>query len=71
MANVASCTQYGNYGPRKIHASGIKISAYDWTLHGIKYANGRTYIGDGNALQPAPYAISTNTPNCRSCHAGC
>lgn len=71
MANVPACTQLGNYGPRRIHISGIKVSPYDWTLHGIKYANGQTYVGDGTSDQPAPYVTSVNTPNCRSCHSGC
>lgn len=71
MANILACTQQNNYGPRQIHYSGIKNSPYDFTLAGIKYANGQTYVGDGTSPQPAPPALAVNTPNCRSCHAGC
>ena len=71
MANVASCTQYDNYGPRRIHVTGLKIMPYSFTVQGVKYSNGQTYVGDETAPQPASYALATGTPNCRSCHSGC
>lgn len=71
MANVPACTQFDNYGPRKIHISGIKRMPYDFTFGGVKYADGRTYVGDADSPQPASYTLATATPGCRSCHGGC
>ncbi|HUS88776.1 MAG TPA: hypothetical protein VMW91_05300 [Desulfosporosinus sp.] len=71
MAAVPSCTQYNNYGPRQIHVSGIKTSAYTFTRNGVRYANGQTYVGDGTAEQPPSPPLAVSTPNCRTCHSGC
>lgn len=73
MSGVATCTQYDNYGPRKLHVTGIKHNPYDVTRNGIKYANGLTYNGtsENQSPQPAPGALATATPGCRSCHGGC
>lgn len=71
MASTNQCTQYDNYGPRKIHLSGIKKDPYDITIHGITFADGRTYTGESGATQPAPLAPAVGIPNCRSCHGSC
>ena len=71
MADVAPCTQYDNYGPRRLHVTGRKVNPYDWTLKGVVRANGQTYVGDGAAEQPAPMPAAVATPGCRSCFGGC
>jgi hypothetical protein len=70
MANVPSCTQTDNYGPRSIHQSGLNY-AYTFTRNGVIYRNGQTYIGESGSPQPATPALAIATPNCRECHGGC
>lgn len=74
MADIALCTQYGNYDGRKIHPTGIKYNPYDYVIgRGIVFANGDLFVGNGENSSPQPAvqnAVALNAPNCRTCHSG-
>ena len=71
MATVPACTQYDNYGPRHINITGIETMPYSFTVHGVRYANGQTFVGDSPAEQPPQGPLAIGVPNCRTCHSGC
>lgn len=58
-----------NYSPRKRHVTGLRINPYTITTQGVRYANGQTYVGDGDTNGDALFedAKVVDTPNCRDC----
>lgn len=59
-----------NYSPRKRHITGLRVNPYTITENGAVYANGSTYVGDGDTNGDALFeqAKVVDTPSCRTCH---
>lgn len=58
-----------NYSVRKRHITGLRIRPYTLTIRGPRFANGQTYVGDGdtNGEKLFEAAKVVDTPNCRNC----
>lgn len=59
-----------NYGPRSIHITG-RVVPYSIGLHGLVFADGRTFVNHTTADQPMKGAAAVSVPGCRTCHGGC
>lgn len=65
---MISC--YGNYYPKKMSVTGLKVRPYSYTRNGVRYRNGDVLVNDGHGPTPAKFeatARTMNVPGCGHC----